>query len=439
MSNNTTHSPPVTDNFLAITAVGALAGVDPANQKRYSNVAQALEALNDQAVQSSVDTQHAFDLAQLPVFHAVFTALNRLICDDIISARTQAQEAEDELELSETKLASAQQEIKRLNSNIATIQAKHLLHEQEVAKHHDNQLQSLRDTHSSEVDTLRADIAALRKELSELRANSKAAHQTQRAKHQKTVNDLRQHIIAAKASNIPLPDIEVSDDEPSDDEPETMATTDDGSGHRSVSRITVSPAFDGKGTAIKRAAKYRAWRLRFQLAWSEDPQLFNSERKKFSLIVRSIEDAPFEAIETELTKILSDEPAKWTTASELLAELTLKYDNDDVVVHSRRELEELKMTKGMKWQEFEDTFTRLIDRCNFDDGMKIYCEKILAFAAQTASPLPCRHPFDSGSGTSQNPLLCRPSSSLYRQLYIAGDPFQPQLAGSLNQHHSHHS
>ncbi|KAK3947077.1 hypothetical protein QBC32DRAFT_271449, partial [Pseudoneurospora amorphoporcata] len=37
-----------------------------------------------------------------------------------------------------------------------------------------------------------------------------------------------------------------------------------------------------------------------------------------------------------------------------------------------------------------------------------------------------------GSGTSQNPLLCRPSSSLYHQLYIAGDPLQLQIAGSLN-------
>ncbi|KAJ4329545.1 hypothetical protein N0V85_009987, partial [Neurospora sp. IMI 360204] len=94
-------------------------------------------------------------------------------------------------------LASAQQEIKRLNCNIAAIQAKYLLHEQEVAKNHDNQLKNLRDNHAteakilrdahlSEVSSLRADIAALREELSTLRANSKAAYQKQHEKHQKT-------------------------------------------------------------------------------------------------------------------------------------------------------------------------------------------------------------------------------------------------------------
>lgn len=382
MSDNNT--PPVTDNFIAITAVGALAAADPANQEHYSDIAQALEGLNNQAVAVNVPVEDAFGLAQLPVFRAVFTALNRLIHDDIVDARTEAQEAEEQLKLSEVKLESAQQEIKRLNSNVVTIQAKYLLHEQEVAKTHDNQLKNLcnshatelktlHDTHSSEVGSLRTDIAVLREELSTLRANSKAAYQKQREKHQKIVIDRRQRIAATKTPNTSLiTNEEPSDGDPSDDEPDIMATTDDGSGHGSVSRVTVSPAFDGKGAAIERAAKYRAWRLRIQLAWSDDPQIFNSEHKKFSLITRSIEGAPFEAIETELTKFLNGEPAKWTSASELLAELTKKYDNVDVIVHSRRELEELKMTKGMKWQEFEDNFTRLIDRCSFDDGMKTH-------------------------------------------------------------------
>ncbi|KAJ4366584.1 hypothetical protein N0V85_009206, partial [Neurospora sp. IMI 360204] len=113
MSDNNT--PPVTDNFIAITAVGALAAADPANQEHYSDIAQALESLNNQAVAVNVPVEDAFGLAQLPVFRIVFTALNRLIHNDVVDARTQAQDAEEELELSEARLASAQQEIKRLN------------------------------------------------------------------------------------------------------------------------------------------------------------------------------------------------------------------------------------------------------------------------------------------------------------------------------------
>ncbi|KAJ4331330.1 hypothetical protein N0V85_009958, partial [Neurospora sp. IMI 360204] len=97
----------------------------------------------------------AFGLAQLPVFRIVFTALNRLIHDDVVGARTEAQEAEEQLELSEVKLESAQQEIKRLNSSVVTIQAKYLLHEQEVAKNHDNQLKNLRDNYATEAKILR--------------------------------------------------------------------------------------------------------------------------------------------------------------------------------------------------------------------------------------------------------------------------------------------
>lgn len=85
MSNNCNsiaqRSPPMTDNFLAITVASTLAVSDPDRREQLSTLAQALEGLNHRAIEVSIPspTSDAFTLAQLPFFQAVFTATCRLL------------------------------------------------------------------------------------------------------------------------------------------------------------------------------------------------------------------------------------------------------------------------------------------------------------------------------------------------------------------------
>ncbi|KAK3946548.1 hypothetical protein QBC32DRAFT_147357 [Pseudoneurospora amorphoporcata] len=148
------------------------------------------------------------------------------------------------------------------------------------------------------------------------------------------------------------------------------------------SRTSKDPAaYTGEdSSAVKRAEAFQDWRDKIQLCWFQDAWYYDQdERYKFAQILQCLGGNAFRTLAPHVMPIIKEEDPtkwKWESAEALLAHLSAKYNRMDLTLEARRDLESLKMTKGMRWLDFEDKFVTVIDKCELDDAMKTHYLKM---------------------------------------------------------------
>lgn len=148
-----------------------------------------------------------------------------------------------------------------------------------------------------------------------------------------------------------------------------------GSSRKSLAKDPEPFAASDKDSAEKKCEKFKNWKQKIVIRWTQDDHQFPTEFQKILHAAGLLEGTAYRGIANAINFIVNNSTNQaswqWPTGEAMLEELTGKYEVVDTAVKAEGEMELLHQSKFKAYSDFITKFIELSDMLSMDDAEKV--------------------------------------------------------------------